>query len=232
MIGAAPARRDSEQLGFAVDAARRGWSHRRRSAMTEPIEPSGTVDLPPPVPAPPRKRRTWRFWLIVAGSTMVVLCGAGALLIANAAKEWIDIARAPESERAALVSKTLGEMAKGQVEASDRYLAAIDDERDDDAWAMGSAAFQGSTTREKFGETAALVRSVVGRCRSHEMRSFNTNVALGGATSCTLQFAAHFDKGDGTITMELESVGGDWKVRTWRTNSPLFDEAMKRGAGK
>ena len=163
---------------------------------------------------------------------MVVLCGAGALLIADAAKEWIDIARAPESERAALLSKKLGEMAADQMAATDRYLAAIDEERDDDAWEMASAAFHGSTTREKFGETAAIVRSVVGRCRSHELRSFNSNVALGGATTCMLQFAARFEKGDGTITMELESAGGAWKVRTWRTNSPLFDEAMKRGAGK
>jgi hypothetical protein len=202
------------------------------SKMTDPTGSPEPLETPPPVPPAPGRRRTWRFWLLVAGSTMVVLCGAGALLIADAAKEWIDIARAPESERAALLSKKLGEMAADQMAAADRYLEAIDEERDDDAWTMTSDAFQRAGTRENFGETAALVRSVVGRCKSRELRSFNTNAMLGGATVATLVFAAHFEKGDGTITMELETSGGGWTVRTWRTNSPLFDEAMKRGAGK
>jgi hypothetical protein len=88
------------------------------------------------------------------------------------------------------------------------------------------------TQRAKFDELTALVRTVVGRCKSKQLRSVNERVALGGSSTSNLVFAATFEKGEGTITMDVVSEAGSWKILSWRTNSPLFDEAMKHGAGK
>jgi hypothetical protein len=35
-----------------------------------------------------------------------------------------------------------------------------------------------------------------------------------------------------SIRLDLVSAGGAWKIFGWRTDSPRFVDAMKRGAGK
>lgn len=191
---------------------------------------SDDLSAPPDVPA--KRKRGVGFWLLVAGGALLVVCGGGALLAWHFSADWIAIARAPEGEREALLSKKLGEMAGDQTAAVDSFVAAVDESRDDDAWAATSERFRATTSREKFGELTSLVRTVVGRCKSKRLRSLNAKQNLGGSTVSSLAYGATFEKGDGGIAIDLESVDGVWKVLTWRTNSPLFEQAMKRGAGK
>jgi len=188
----------------------------------------------PPVPglAAAKKKRGVGFWLLIAGGALLLLCGGGVLLLWHFGRDWIDIAQALEGERQELLSKKLGAIAGGQVPAVDAFVAAVDEKRDDDAWAMTAARFREATQREKFDGLTSLVRTVMGRCTSKKLRNLNTRQALGGGTTSNLVFAATFEKGDGTITVDLEQEAGVWKVLGWRTNSPLFDEAMKRGAAK
>lgn len=198
--------------------------------MTEPSD-EHPGDRPPPTPAA-RRRRSLRFWAVVGAGALVAVCIGGAALLRDQVRDWAAIANAPEAERGALLSKKLEELTADRLPVVDRFLAAVDEGRDDDAWSMVSDGFRATTTREKFGELAALVRSVVGRCASKELRTFNTRNVVGGPTVTTLVFAAKFEKGEGTISMDVESSGAGWKVRGWNTNSPLFTEAMQRGAAK
>jgi Protein of unknown function (DUF4019) len=187
---------------------------------------------PPPVPSAPAKRRGLRFWLLIGVGALLAVCIGGAILVRDQVREWAAIANAPEAERGALLSKKLEGLTADRLPVINGFLAAVDEGRDDDAWAMVTDSFRATTTREEFGELTALVRSVVGRCTSKELRTFNTRNVVGSSTVTTLVFAAKFEKGDGTISMDVESSGGEWKVRGWNTNSPLFTEAMKRGAAK
>lgn len=187
---------------------------------------------PPPVPSVPPRRGRLRFWLLLGAGALLAVCIGGAILVRDQVREWAEIANAPEAERGALLSKKLEELTADRMPAVNRYLAAVDESRDDDAWSMVTDGFRATTTREQFGELTALVRSVVGRCNSKELRTFNTKNVVGSSTVTSLVFAAKFEKGEGTISIDVESSGGEWKVRGWHTNSPLFTEAMKRGAAK
>lgn len=192
---------------------------------------SGTPEPPPVPPAPPKSRRL-RSWLLIGAGALLAVCIGGAILVRDQVREWAAIANAPEAERGALLSKKLEELTADRLPVVNRFLAAVDDGRDDDAWGLVTDGFRSTTTREKFGELTALVRSVVGRCTSRELRTFNTRNVVGSSTVTTMAFAAKFEKGEGTISIDVESSGADWKVRGWNTNSPLFTEAMKRGAAK
>ena len=195
-------------------------------------DPAGASDQPPAIEPAPRKKRGVLFWLLVVGGVMVAVCAGGVLLVFEKGKDWIAIAQAPEGERSGLLSKKLEEVAGDRMLVIDRYLAAVDEARDDDAWALTTDSFKATTTRDEFTELTTLVRSVTGRVTSRELRNYQSKSMLGGAEGSTLTFAAKFEKGDGSIVMDVEAAGGEWMVRGWRVNSPLFVEAMKRGGGK
>src|SRR5687767_8808543 len=115
-----------------------------------------TEDLPPSIPPAghgvPAKKRGWGFWLAIAGGVLTVVCCGGGAVVWYAGREWFAIAAAPEGERERLFSKKLEEAAGDQMTPVDAFLAAVDEQRDEDAWNLASPSFHASTTREKFGE--------------------------------------------------------------------------------
>jgi hypothetical protein len=173
------------------------------------------------------------FWILVVLGGLFVLCCAGGLVVFFVAREkFEEFAALPESERNTRVSALLESASAEEVRAATEFTKAVDEERDDDAWEMTAPAFRVATPRDKFGELTELVGQVVGRCLEKELRNVNTKHALGGGATASLDFAAKFEKGDGTIHFDLAEIDGTWKVASWRVESPLFLDAMKRGSGK
>jgi hypothetical protein len=199
---------------------------------------TGAPDLPPPPDSPPppvpvQSGHGPLFWILVVLGGLFVLCCAGGLVVFFVAREKVEeFAALPESERNARVSALLESASAEEVRAASEFTKAVDEERDDDAWEMTAPAFRVATPRDKFGELTELVGQVVGRCLEKELRNVNTKHALGGGATASLDFAAKFEKGDGTIHFDLAEIDGTWKVASWRVDSPLFLDAMKRGSGK
>lgn len=202
-----------------------------------PPPPGGDVPPPPgaasPPPLPKASGKGPLFWILVVLGSLLVVCCAGGLVFFFVAREKFEefVALSP-SERDARVSALLETASEAQVRAATAFIQAVDEERDDDAWEMTAPAFRVVTTREKFGELTELVGQVVGRCLSKELRNVNVKHPIGGGSTASLDFNAKFEKGAGTIHFDLLEIDGTWKVTSWRTDSPLFLDAMKRGSGK
>ena len=195
------------------------------------VPPPPGADGPPPVPA--KKGHGPLFWIaVVLGGLFAVCCAGGLVVFFVARKSFNEFAALPESERNARMSALLESGSEEQVRAATEFIQAVDEERDDDAWEMTTPAFRVSTPREKFGEMTELVGRVLGKCLSKELRNVNVKHAFGGSSTASLVFAATFEKGEGTIHFDLAETGGTWKVASWRTESPLLLDAMKRGSGK
>ena len=200
---------------------------------------TGPPDAPPPppgAPSPPPLPKAGKgplFWILVVLGGLFALCCAGGLVFFFAAREkFEEFAALSESERNARVSAILETASEAEVRVATEFIKAVDEERDDDAWEMTAPAFRVVTTREKFGEMTELIGEVVGRCLSKDLRNFNSKHPLGGGSTTSLDFNAQFEKGAGTIHFDLVQIDGTWKVASWRTDSPLFLDAMKRGSGK
>jgi uncharacterized protein DUF4019 len=193
--------------------------------------PPPGADGPPPVPA--KSGRGPLFWILVAAGGLFALCCAGGVVVFLVVREKAaEFAALPESERNARMSALLEAASEEELRAATEFTRAVDEERDDDAWAMTAPAFRLVTPREKFAELTDLVGQVVGRCLSKQLRNANVKHQFGSGSTASLDFAAKFEKGDGTIHFDLAQIDGTWKVASWRVDSPLFLDAMKRGSGK
>src|SRR5437870_1874769 len=113
------------------------------------------------------------FWLLVAAGVVMAICGGAVILAWDTIHDVFTIATAPPDERDALLSSKLASLAGERQTVVDGFLAAVDDSRDADAWAMTSPGFQSVTTRKQFDDLAALVRDVMGKCLSKSIRNFN-----------------------------------------------------------
>jgi hypothetical protein len=166
------------------------------------------------------------FWFAVVGGILLLVCGCGGGLVYWLAGDWIRIGMLPPAEQAKAMDAKLRQFAAGDVAAAEAFLDALDADQVDQAWGMTAPAFRSVTTREEFGKLAATVRSVVGKSKERLLRNVNTRSMVGGSSTTSLVFAATFEKGAGTVSIDL--VGG--AVQSWKTDSPLCLDAMKRGA--
>ena len=198
---------------------------------------TGEADVPPPPPGaggpPPIPMKSGHgplFWILVSLGGLFVLCCAGGLIVFVVAREkFKEFAAMPEDERkAAILEAVAGE----ESHAASEFIKAIDEERDEDAWAMTAPTFRVLTPRDKFAEMTELVGQVLGRCQSKHLTNANVKTQVGSGSTASLDYAAKFERGDGTIHLDLVKIDGTWKVASWRTDSPLFLDAMKRGSGK
>jgi hypothetical protein len=204
--------------------------------VTAPDETHAAGELlaePPPPPPPSRRRRGPLFWLAAVGVPLLLCCGGLGVAALVGAKDWIAIAFAPPGERKALVSRQLEGMAPAEIAAARDFFAAIDEERDDAAWEMTSAAMRAATPRPQFDQLVSLVRRVMGRLQSTAVVNVHRTTGFGAMPSLArLTLEGTFENGAATINVEVEDVGGTLEIRTWRVDSPLFLDAMERGSGK
>lgn len=194
-------------------------------------EPASQAQIPEPPPLQ-RRKRGLGFWLLVSGGALAAVCGGLIVSLWDHVERIYGIATAPPEERQALFSQQLEAMAGTCPVAVDRFLAAVDRGDDDLAYDLVSAGFRQSATRERFGELADTVRAVMGPLKTKSLVNFHSKQVLGGSSLTTLVYAGKFEKGDGAITLHLEASGDSWRVHFWRTDSPLFEAAMRKGAGK
>jgi hypothetical protein len=182
-------------------------------------------------PAVPRKRRGPLFWVLLIGGILLVLCGGIAALLWSAVGDFVRIAQLPPAERQKAMSDKLRSMAPAETAAADSFLDDVEAGRLDAAWNATSPGFQASTTRKEFDELVETVRAVMGRSLSRDLVNMNARMVPGpGGTGYALTYAAKFEKGDGTVRVDLTGAAPAWTVQTWRTESPLFLEAAKKGA--
>jgi hypothetical protein len=203
----------------------------------DPAPPGGDAPPPPgaafPPPVPVKSGHGPLFWILIAfGGLFVLCCAVGLVFFLVAREKFEEFAALPESERNARVSQLLESAAEEEVRAASEFIRAVDEERDDEAWEMTAPAFRLVMPRDKFSELTELVGQVLGRCVEKHLRTANTKNLIGSGSTASLDFDAKFEKGDGTIHFDLVEIGGAWKVASWRTDSPLFMDAMKRGSGK
>lgn len=193
------------------------------------------ADPPPPLPHPPSpvappRRRGPLFWIAVIGVPLLLCCGGVVVAALVAGADWIRIAAAPPAERQRLLSEKLASSAPGQVAAAETFLDDVEAGRLDEAWDGTAATFRGAMARKQFDDMADLVRRVMGPLRSRTLANVHVRSVAGGPSTTSLTLLGAFERGAGTISLEMEDEGGAWKVRAWRVDSPLFLEAMSRGA--
>lgn len=186
-------------------------------------------DPAPLDPSAPRARGTL-FWLAIVGAAGLLCCGGIGAAVWFGGQDWIKIVTAPESERLDLLSKKLEALAGDRLRVADDFLAAVDAGRIDDAWNLTSASFRSATQREQFDQLARSIPAVMGPLQSRRLINLNSRNVVGSAGATTLILQGTFEKGAGTITLEIDDSAAPFTVQRWHTASPLFLEAMNRGA--
>lgn len=170
------------------------------------------------------------FWLLVAAGVAVLCCGGAGVAAWFGARDLVDIAMAPADERLKLIDAKLTEVGGERVHVASSFLAAVDGSRESEAWGLTAPSFQAATTREQFGDLVRLVPRVMGPLQSKLLTNLEAKSVVGGPSLCVLVYQGTFEKGAASVRVELEETPAGWRVRGWRTDSPLFAQAAARGA--
>jgi hypothetical protein len=171
--------------------------------MTDPAFPYE----PPHVRAEPSKKSPRRLWLVGCGG--VLLC----LLLAVGT--------------CALLVK--GGMAAGEREfapACERYLSAVAAGNYHGAYAEFGRAMRATTSEEDYVSLDQGIHARIGKLRSKTVQSVQAGAGKGGRWGRIL-YQCQFEKGPGTLRMELRQEDGEWKVVGFNYDSSLLDEAMR-----
>ena len=104
----------------------------------------------------------------------------------------------------------------------DALFDAIDEGAFEETYdTLASPQMRGVTSREDYGKLGLVISRTLGRLRSKSLRSFEVR-QLNTDSFVSATYNARFEKGAGTIFVEIVGVGDGWKVSTFRVESPVF----------
>lgn len=193
--------------------------------MTDRVTDGGNT------PPPAKKSRGALFWVAVIGGPLVLCCGGGVAWLMWKGADFLRIAALPPAQRADALSETLSKMAVAETAAVDTFIGHVDAGGDAQAWAMTSAGWRAASPRPKSDEFLALIRSVMGPCRSKRLVNVHTRSNVGAASTVDLVYDATFQNGPGVIRVTTAAGAAGPEIHAFHVESPLFMQAAQRGAG-
>jgi len=108
----------------------------------------------------------------------------------------------------------------------DRLFAAMADDTFADTYETDTTPeFQAATTKEQYADIGKAVVTQLGDLKSKSLKSFNMQQHNADST-IDVTYNARFEKGSGEIVAKLKKQDGDWKLVTFRVNSPLFQQDL------
>lgn len=84
--------------------------------------------------------------------------------------------------------------------------------------------FQSVTNREQWNQIGAVVQEKLGALKNKTTTNINVR-SMNGVTTAVVLYSAQFEKGAGTIEMNLRKDAGQWKILGLHVNSPLLASA-------
>jgi hypothetical protein len=85
--------------------------------------------------------------------------------------------------------------------------------------------FQSVTSKEQYGEIGQAISARLGKLKSKSLRGFNMR-QHNADSLVDVTYGAAFEKGEGTIVAQLKRNAGEWKIVSFRVNSPIFQQDM------
>lgn len=93
----------------------------------------------------------------------------------------------------------------------------------DALWSRSSPGFKDSTTEGENRQRVALYADRLGNLKTCEPFSASSSRIRNGYTLVNLYATAHFQKGDGKITMTMYRLGDrPWEISAFEVSSPLL----------
>jgi rubrerythrin len=108
----------------------------------------------------------------------------------------------------------------------DHLLAAIENDTFGDTYETDTTPeFQAATSKEQYADLGNAIATGLGSLKSKSLKSFKFNMQQHNAdSSVDVSYNARFEKGNGEIVAKLKKQDGEWKLVTFRVNSPLFQQ--------
>ena len=182
---------------------------------------------PPPPPGAPRRSR---IPCLVFALFLLLLVGGALAFVWHVVKDMPGFDGDAESGGTDRWSRGVQEIAGEPIARVGEFLDAVGASRDEDAWNLTSADFRGQTSRAAFGELAARVRREAGACSYRTVRSASHRTNGAEPDQSLLVYKATFEKGEGSITFDLDKPGAEWLVRSWTTYLRDSDLVLTGGA--
>ena len=170
-------------------------------------QPSPLPYAPPAGAAPPRPRRRGRLLLIgCGGSLLAALLGLGTCVLA--VKGGMAVG---EKELGPVCDRYLNEVAAGDFHA---------------AYTEADPTLRQSTTEEAFSRMERGIHERTGALRTKTINAAQAGVDGSGRWG-RLVYKAEFEKGPGTIRIDLRKQGEAWKIAAVNYQSPRLEDSIR-----
>jgi hypothetical protein len=104
----------------------------------------------------------------------------------------------------------------------DQIFAAINDGTLGEKYATETTLeFQQVMTRQQFEELGATIKAKLGPLKFKTMTQFNIR-QINADRFADVAYDASFEQGTGTVQARFRKVDGDWRLVSFRVNSPVF----------
>jgi zinc-ribbon domain len=104
----------------------------------------------------------------------------------------------------------------------DEVFAAINDGTLAEKYATATTPeFQQVMTKEQFIELGAMIKAKLGPLKSKSMTQFNIR-QLNADSFADVAYDATFEQGTGAVQARFRKVDGNWRLVSFRVNSPVF----------
>jgi hypothetical protein len=108
----------------------------------------------------------------------------------------------------------------------DRLFAAIEEGTFAETYeTMTTQEYRNITSKEQHADIGNAIATRLGPLKSKSLKGFNLR-QVNANSFLDVEYNATFEKGPGTIAAKLKSEGGQWKLVTFRVQSPEFQKDL------
>ena len=107
-----------------------------------------------------------------------------------------------------------------------RLFAAIENETFAETYDTDTTQeFRKITSREQYADLGKAIATRLGYLKNKSLHSFNMQ-QFNADSFVNVAYNATFEKGNGIISTKMKRVGGEWKLVTFRVQSPVFEQDL------
>jgi len=107
------------------------------------------------------------------------------------------------------------------------FLVQLNEGKYEDAYAGTGDKYKSQISKDEFFVMCRVVVNALGAYQSKTAIGVFTNRDIGKSKTTSVNYTAHYQKGDATLTVLLESAGADFKIIGTKWDSKLIEAAAK-----